>query len=254
MCFNENNKEFKKLKYYTIYQTTNLINDKIYIGRHTTKRPNDSYLGSGKLLIEDIKKFGSKNFKKDILFIFDNPEEMILKEKEIVNEEFVNREDTYNIALAVTTRGFLGHTHSEESKQKIREKRALQVFSEDTIKKLCEFQSTRTRQPHKQEAKDKISKAHKGKKCPPRTKDHCEKLSNALKGRKITREQQLKLAEGRKDSIKCKEVLKKMADINRGKKRPPEVIETIRKSKVLKKLNAILSNLIYHLGTLKCQN
>lgn len=36
--------------YYTIYKTTNLINGKIYIGKHQTKDPYDSYLGSGKRL------------------------------------------------------------------------------------------------------------------------------------------------------------------------------------------------------------
>jgi hypothetical protein len=35
---------------YTVYQTTNLINNKIYVGIHKTKNINYDYMGSGKLL------------------------------------------------------------------------------------------------------------------------------------------------------------------------------------------------------------
>lgn len=31
--------------HYTVYQTTNLINSKIYVGVHATEDLNDSYLG-----------------------------------------------------------------------------------------------------------------------------------------------------------------------------------------------------------------
>lgn len=85
--------------YYTIYKTINLKNKKIYIGYHVTKDPNDSYLGSGKLLKLAINKYGIKNFKKEILFIFDNKKEMIKKEIEIVNEKFITKHNNYNIKI-----------------------------------------------------------------------------------------------------------------------------------------------------------
>lgn len=84
--------------YYTIYKTTNLINNKIYIGLHETEDPEDNYFGSGIFLKKAIKKYGSENFKKDVLFIFNSKEEMIKKEIEIVNEEFIKRKDTYNMS------------------------------------------------------------------------------------------------------------------------------------------------------------
>lgn len=84
---------------FTIYKTTNLINGKIYIGCHRTEIQNDSYLGSGNQLIAAIKKYGRCNFIKEILFVFDNSEDMFIKERELVNEEFVKRPDTYNICV-----------------------------------------------------------------------------------------------------------------------------------------------------------
>jgi len=83
--------------YYTIYKTTNLLNKYIYIGCHITTNPNDNYLGSGTNLKKDIKLFGKENFIKEILFNYDNKDDMVSKEKELVNHEFINRKDTYNI-------------------------------------------------------------------------------------------------------------------------------------------------------------
>jgi hypothetical protein len=48
-----------------IYKTTNLINGKIYIGQDT--KDNPEYIGSGLLLERAVKKYGKKNFKKEIL-------------------------------------------------------------------------------------------------------------------------------------------------------------------------------------------
>lgn len=49
-----------------IYKTTNLVNGKIYIGQHVGK-VNDSYLGSGVVLHNAIRKYGRCNFKREIL-------------------------------------------------------------------------------------------------------------------------------------------------------------------------------------------
>lgn len=75
----------------------NIINFKIYIGKHQTKDLYDSYMGSGKLLRKSFKKYSLENFIKGILFVFDNEDEMNDKEAELVDEVFCLREDTYNI-------------------------------------------------------------------------------------------------------------------------------------------------------------
>ena len=80
---------------YIVYKTTNNINGKIYIG--VSSNNYHHYKGSGLLIKKALKKYGAENFTKEILFSFDNKEDMLAKEKELVNEEFLLRDDTYNI-------------------------------------------------------------------------------------------------------------------------------------------------------------
>lgn len=97
--------------YFTIYKITNLINGKIYIGSHKTQKLDDKYMGSGTYLLASQKKHGLENFKKEILFVFDNQEDMYAKEAELVNEEFLAEENTYNLNLG----GFGGWHHANST-------------------------------------------------------------------------------------------------------------------------------------------
>lgn len=107
---------------YIVYQTINIINNKIYIGYHKTKDPNkfDGYIGNGVNINYPstymnpkypfqyaVKKYGTSSFKRSILYIFETEEEALKKEEEIVNEDFIRRPDTYNIALGGCKRPFI---------------------------------------------------------------------------------------------------------------------------------------------------
>lgn len=54
-------------------------------------------MGSGAIIQRAIKKYGLENFEKVILETFENAEDMYAKEKEIVTDEFLLREDVYNL-------------------------------------------------------------------------------------------------------------------------------------------------------------
>jgi len=84
--------------YHIVYKTTNLINEKIYIGVHSTKDLDDGYFGSGKVLTRAICKYGIENFKREVLELFESNEEAYEKEAKLVDDDFINRKDTYNIA------------------------------------------------------------------------------------------------------------------------------------------------------------
>lgn len=55
------------LNAYIVYQITNLLNSKIYIGVNKISDPNidDGYMGSSKYLANAIRKNGAHNFKKE---------------------------------------------------------------------------------------------------------------------------------------------------------------------------------------------
>jgi hypothetical protein len=56
-------------------------------------------MGSGKYLKYAQNKHGIENFTKEILHVFDTAEQMYAKEAEIVNEEFLAEENTYNLKI-----------------------------------------------------------------------------------------------------------------------------------------------------------
>lgn len=99
---------------YIVYETTNLINGKIYVGIHKTKDPNifDGYIGNGVYITQPytyqysktafqcaVKKYGPSNFKRKTLAVFNTIEEASDLEEQIVNEKFLARNDVYNMIL-----------------------------------------------------------------------------------------------------------------------------------------------------------
>lgn len=106
----EENKKWK----YIVYETTNLINNKIYVGLHKTENPDifDKYLGNGVISTQPytymyaktafqyaVKKYGPQNFRRKTLAVFDTIEEASNLEEQIVNEKFLERNDVYNMVL-----------------------------------------------------------------------------------------------------------------------------------------------------------
>ena len=160
---------------YTVYRTTNLLNGKTYIGKHQTLDADDSYLGSGVFIQRAIRKYGRANFRKDILFVLASEEEMNLKEAELVTEEFVSRDDTYNIGVGGQGGAhFKGKRHSDETKEKIRN-----ILDDPLMKsKLSKGKLGKTLSD---ETKAKLSIVMRGKNSGKTlSEEHKRKISNTL--------------------------------------------------------------------------
>jgi len=149
-----------------MYQITNLVNGKIYIGVHRTNDLNDGYMGSGIEIKEAIKEFGGNSFKKEILEMFDSEDEMFTREACRVDMDFIQRNDTYNRALG----GRRSALHTEEVKNRIRQARSTQVITEETklkirsrLKEIGYNHATFAGRTHTTETKQKMSMAQKGK-------------------------------------------------------------------------------------------
>lgn len=97
------------MTHHYVYKTTNILNNKIYVGRRVSSASPeiDPYLGSGKQLLLAIKKYGRENFKKEVIKICDSKEHSAEIEASIVTEEFIKRPDTYNMHKG----GFGGFDH-----------------------------------------------------------------------------------------------------------------------------------------------
>jgi group I intron endonuclease len=151
--------------YYFVYQTKNLSNNKIYVGVHSTANLNDGYLGSGKLLKRAITKYGPENFERVILKEYDSKEEAFQYEKEIVNQEFVNREDVYNIKLG--GRGGWDHINSNDS------------LLEQIWKRRTGYMNGMFGRTHSEKSREQISQNKIGKKLGKQKPDHITKKAQS---------------------------------------------------------------------------
>lgn len=145
--------------YYTVYKITNLISGKVYVGKHQTKDVDDGYMGSGGLIRQAIKKHGIINFKKEILFVFDNATEMNTKERELVTEAFCKSADTYNMAKGGSGGGYVWDALSTQAQINIINN--AKVNGADRFAKLHRDKKikydTFSGKNHTQETKDKMS-------------------------------------------------------------------------------------------------
>lgn len=147
------------MNYGYIYKTTNLINDKIYIGKHKGEF-DCRYFGSGSLLKRALKKYGRINFKVELLvtaldsFTLGELEEQHIQEyKQKLSKDYLynlteggEHKKEYTPILseetkkrmsvaAVGNKHALGAIRSLEFKEKLRKFRLGKFHSEETRKR-----------------------------------------------------------------------------------------------------------------------
>jgi hypothetical protein len=185
-----------------VYKTTNILNNKIYVGKDEREDPN--YIGSGVILHRAIKKYGKHNFKKEIIEHCDNLQQLNDREQFWIKSfNSTDKKIGYNITIG----GDGGYTWGLLSEKK--RKQHLQKFinagkKHSNSPEGREFQSKLAKQLWQQPAHrkniidkltgreikwaDKISKsvAENHRLHPRKTSDETKiKLSQAAKGKEL---------------------------------------------------------------------
>lgn len=121
-------------KYGFVYITVNLVNGKKYIGQRKYVDGWEEYLGSGKLLIRAIHKYGKENFQKTILQDAYSKEELDELEKYYIKlYDACNSDEFYNLASGGTGGNVL-EGYDEEVKERIKAKQRAAVSSASKLR------------------------------------------------------------------------------------------------------------------------
>lgn len=127
-----------------IYKTTNLVNNKIYVGKAKYNNPN--YFGSGLKITSAIKKYGKHNFTKTIL---EECDDEIVSEREIYWISYFRSTDDsigYNISQGGEGGRHYWATLTEEQRA-------------EHNKKISKAKRGKPRKPHSEETKRKMAAA-----------------------------------------------------------------------------------------------
>jgi group I intron endonuclease len=158
-----------------VYITKNIINNKKYIGKDSYNDSN--YLGSGTLLLEDIKKYGKENFKKEILE-YCNKDNLGEREEYWINFfNAVKSKDFYNIRSQ--TSGWYNKDLNKEKYNYVIDKISK---SNKGKKRSQEFKDNLS---NNNERKEKLRQANKDK---PKPEGFGKKISILKKGKKLSKE------------------------------------------------------------------
>jgi len=200
-------------KYSFIYLTTNNINLKQYVGYHSADTLDDNYIGSGKLFLKAVNKYGTGNFSREILKDCENILDAVKLEEEFIIKYNTIQPFGYNIS---PTGGHgLNGRMSEDTKRKISEGNAGKIRTPVMKKKYSEsgkgVQAGKKHgmygKHHTQESINKISESRKGKTSGEdhhyfgKTRDEKtkQKIRESLRGRETPDEVKKKLSASSKN-------------------------------------------------------
>jgi group I intron endonuclease len=175
-----------------VYQTTNLINDKKYIGKDKNNNPN--YIGSGTDLKKAIKEYGKKNFKKEILEYCNDIEHLVEREKYWLELYDVENNDKY---YNKTNKPFGNSGLSDETKAKIKQSLSKREWDDEWSKNISKgrkgIKSLEYRKGNKHGNYQK-----------PKSKEHKNNISKSLVGKKHSAERCENIRKNRFNCIESK--------------------------------------------------
>lgn len=200
--------------HYYLYEIRNNIDGKIYIGVHKTKVLDDGYMGSGLIIKRAIEKHGVVNFTKTILETFETQEEMFAREKEIVTEEFLLREDTYNLRRG----GYGGWDYLNKTGKNLR---TGMIHSEESKEKM----SISCKKSMTQERKEAMSVRSSGENSQMKRPEIAKKVADALRGRNLSEDHKEKISQTLKDNPEKTNLGKKFPNRKKRTIYPQKIVE-----------------------------
>jgi group I intron endonuclease len=237
-----------------IYKTTNLFNDKIYIGQHRASKFDPYYYGSGVILSNIINKYGTHNLVCELVEECDSEDQ--LNKRETYWISYYNSTD-YSIGYNLASGGYKtrGVKHHERTKKKISESkkgchpnRDYTDISEETKKKISDtlkeyyksHKNPRYGATLSEETKAKLRQANLGKKQSEETKAKHRGRPAWNKGIPMTEEAKQHLREvnlGKKHSEEAKQKMRGRPAWNKGISMKEESKEKLRQANLGKKLS-----------------
>lgn len=202
-----------------VYLTTNKISGKKYIGSHEIISSNDNYLGSGKLILKALKKYGADNFERKILGECSSKKEAYLLEEKYISQYNTLSPYGYNISPKGGHRA--KNSLSNETKKKISQ--SISGENHPNFGKPSWMKGKK----HSEESKLKMSKSKKGKatwnKGIKMKEESKEKLRMSLSGelhpnfgKHLSDETKKKIGKAHKGKKVSNETKKKMSDSHKG--------------------------------------
>jgi group I intron endonuclease len=209
-----------------IYKTINILNNKFYVGKDQN---NDStYFGSGLYLKRAIKKYGIKNFRKEILEYCNSISQ--LNEKEIF---WIKELDAVNKGYNIAEGGAGGNTLKGKTKKELN---LIKEKHSNAAKKFWDNLTIKEKKKHTINYRgwsggknEKLSKQRKGKGNPmfgnsmykvwvsKYGKQEADRKLNDWKDKVNTPEWRDKISKKLKGRVFSKETIKKMSMARKGK-------------------------------------
>lgn len=215
-----------KGKFGYIYLITDTLHNKQYIGQRRGYKLDEQYYGSGRIIKDLIKKYGTNIFKREIIDYASSQEELSKKEIKYIEKYNTLYPNGYNLTLRLQAIDSYerDNKHSEESKRKISEASKEmwkdKEYREKQHKAVEDYWKDETHRKIHKERMIEITSSQKYK----------EKMSNSSKNNWKNEEYRNNVEEARKKVFATEEYHEKMRKINKENAQKKEVREKIAAS------------------------
>lgn len=207
-------------KFRIVYCTKNLVNEKMYIGQHTTPNMDDGYLGSGKLLLQAVKKYGRHSFETRFLCFCETQED--LDKAEIF---WIAHFETIKMGYNILGGGKIDCT------MEVRDSANSTRRDKINSGQIAPWNKGKTG-IYSKETLGKMSKSRLGTK---QTEESNAKRSITQMGKIVSEETKAKMRESFKGRVITEETRKKISDKLKGNKQSAETLEKQRLKRIGRK-------------------